>query len=808
MVFYSHSIEEQGEKVGSKLLKEHLKEVGNLIRKNTPKTEFSLPSEIGYLIGIAHDFGKYTTFFQNHLLSKKEDQSSKHHHSVISALFASYLVMTFFEEAGDYMALLAYFVVLHHHGDLMALELDVVSKNKLKEERFLSVDEPWRSRLKVLLCQIKDIRKNLSLIEPEYRELIDGLKIKDFLDTWRDTFSKIDRLSYQLLECEEEETKVRLFTITLLLYSLLIDADKRDAADVIQTERGNIPGDMVDRYRISSPKIDTTATSGINGMRNEIYTKATQKISAIPLDNHIFTLTAPTGTGKTLISFSCALKLRDRIKKEKNRLPRIIYSLPFISIIEQNYEVIVDVLKQLDDFESKESVYLVKHHHLADIRYKAEDEDRPIDESLLLVEAWEAEVIITTFIQLLHTIVGFKNRFLKKYHNIAGSIILLDEVQNIRIEYWPLINKVLKLLVRYLDCYIILLTATKPLIFEKEEAVELLEENRGYFKNLDRVTLIPNTKEMEIAEFFSEFKGLHNERESCLIVLNTIASSIMFYNLVKKDERFTRYSKDGRLFYLSTNIIPRDRAIRIKKIKELLDSGKKIIVISTQVIEAGIDIDMGVAIRDIGPLDSIIQVAGRCNREKGKGRRNVYIFNLVDNKQELSKLIYGAVHTSISKELIGASPIKEAHFFDLIDQYFSLVVSKKDQTLSRNIWEAIKEFRFHNSTLKEKSVSNFSLIEERGRYIDLFIEKDKEAKDIWKRYEEEVRFEKDFKRREKNYLSIRKDFNSYIISVPRRMAGGADIINEWLGHIPYERWKQDYEEKTGFKRTDEGSVIF
>ena len=812
MIFYSHSIEKERKRIGSKLLKEHLKEVGNLIRKSTPKTEFNLPSRIGHLIGVAHDFGKYTTFFQGHLLSKEEDPSGRHHHGLISALFASYLVRTLLKDVNKYMELLAYFVVLHHHGDLKALELDVVSASKLKDKDFLSVDEPLRNRLKNLSIQVEDIKKNLSLIEAEYRELIDEVQIGDFLDTWRDTFSTIDRLSYQLFEHEEDEAKLELFTTTLLLYSLLIDADKRDAADVIEVKRKTIPHDLVDRYRNSSPKIDTTATSGINGIRNEIYRKSTQRILEISLDNHIFTLTAPTGTGKTLTSFSCALKLRDRIKREKGHTPRIIYSLPFISIIEQNYEVTVDVLKQLNDFESEEGVYLVKHHHLADIRYKAEDEERPIDESLLLVESWEAEVIITTFIQLLHSIVGFKNRLLKKYHNIAGSIILLDEVQNIPIEYWPLINRVLKLLVKYLDCYIILLTATKPLIFGEEEAIELLEENRGYFEQLDRITLIPDTKEIEITEFFSEFKKLHNERESYLIVLNTIASSIMFYNLVEKDERFTRYKEEKRLFYLSTNIIPKDRAIRIKKIKELLDSGEKIIVISTQVIEAGIDIDLDVAIRDIGPLDSIIQVAGRCNRAMGEGRKGkVYVFNLIDNQQSFSSLIYGAVHTSISKELVDDNPIEESHFLDLIDRYFSLVASKKDQTPSNVIWDAIREFKFHHPNL-EKSISKFSLIKDRGGYIDLFVEKDEEAKDVWKRYEEGVRYEKDFKRREKNYLSIRKDFNSYIISVPRRMAGGADIIDEWLGRIPYERVnqepKQDYEEKTGFKRTDEGSVIF
>ncbi len=807
MVFYSHSIEKEGKRIGSKLLKEHLKEVGNAIKKNTPPTDDILLPEIGYLIGIAHDFGKYTTFFQNHLFGT-EDSSGKHYHGLISALFASYLIRTFLKNRDEYMELLAYFVVLHHHGDLNALELDLVSSNKLNEKGFLSVDEPWRSRLKRLSVQLEDIKRNLSLIESEYRELIDGLKIDGFLDTWRGTFSRIDKLSYQLLECEKDQIRFKLFIITLLLYSLLIDADKRDAANVIETKRKTLPEDLVDSYRKTCLKIDPNATFGINGIRNEIYRKATQKILDIPLDNHVFTLTAPTGTGKTLTSFSCALKLRNRVKEEKGYTPRIIYSLPFISIIEQNYEVIREVLMQLNDFESEENVYLVKHHHLTDIKYKAGNEERSIEESLSLVEAWEAEVVITTFIQLLHSIIGFKNRFLKKYHNIAGSIILLDEVQNIPIKYWPLVNKVFKLLVKYLDCYIILLTATKPLIFRQEESIELLEENKDYFGALDRVTLIPNIKEMELIDLFSEFKKLHNKRESYLIVLNTIASSIKFYNMIREDGKFAGYIKEKRLFYLSTNIIPKDRADRIRKIKKLLSNQEKIIVISTQVVEAGIDMDLDVAIRDIGPLDSIIQVAGRCNRVLRKEKGKVYVFNLMNNQRSLSKLIYGAVHTSISKELIDAEPIEESHFFDLIDRYFSLVASKKDQTPSNDIWNAIREFRFHHPSIEEKSISNFSLIEEKSGYIDVFVEKDERSKNVWRKYEEKVRNEKDFKKRNTNYLSIRKEFNSYVISVPRRMAIGVDIINEWLGRIPAERLNQNYDDKTGFKRTEEGCVIF
>lgn len=810
MIFYSHAIEQDGKRIGTKLLKDHLREVGTLIRSNIPRTDYASLPEMANLAAISHDFGKYTSYFQDYLLSQRKESSERHHHGLISALFASHLVRNDSNVQDEYIELLAYFIVLHHHGDLRALELDVIPTPNIKGPSFSGIDEPWRSRLKALVAQIADIRKNLPLVQSELEGLMGNINVESFLDSWEGTFARIKSLSYKLGK-ESDDEKLRLFVLALLLYSLLIDADKRNAAGARKTTRMEIPGNLVDEYRVSSPAIDTESDTGINGIRNEIYGKAIQKISAISLDNHILALTAPTGTGKTLTSFSCALKLRERIERVKGYAPRIIYSLPFISIIDQNFKEIQKVLSHRPDYDANKSAYLIQHHHLADVRYKAANEEMPLDESLLTVEAWDSEVIVTTFIQLLHTIIGYRNRFLKKYHNIAGSIILLDEVQNIAVEYWPLINKVLKLLAKYLECYIILLTATKPLIFDNDETVELLEDNRAYFarEDLNRVDLTFHSNEIGLDEFFSRFKELHNDEESYLIVLNTIASSIKFFGMVEADDGFRRHKEEGRLFYLSTNIIPKDRAERILRIRDFLSSGKKIIIVSTQVIEAGIDIDLDVAIRDVGPLDSIIQVSGRCNRAKRIEKGRVHVFNLTGNRGSYSKIVYGPIHTNVSKELLREGSFEELSFLDLIDKFFVLVSAKKDQSSSDHIWDAIRCFRFHHDNLQEKSISRFSLIDEKRGYINLFIEKDEEGRNIWKRYITEVRQEKDFRQRERNYLAIRRDFNSYLISVPERIAAGSDVISDWLRYIPYERLEMEYKDDTGFKRTeDDGAVIF
>lgn len=795
--FYSHAIEKEGKKEGSKLLIEHLKEVGESVEtsiRQTSLADSNMLSSVGYLIGIAHDFGKYTTFFQKYLLYNERDNAGRYHHGFISALFASYLVEKLIKDKNGYLPLLAYFVVLHHHGDLNALEKDIVPERELQDDNFLQVKEHLRNKLKTLLLQIEDIRKKLGYIESEYSMLLKtklaNKVIEEFLRNWRDVFSRVDRLFYHLTELADESVQINIFITTLLLYSILIDTDKRDAADVAKIKRRNLPQDLVDRYREACPKIDTLATNGMNGLRNEIYTKVTQKILEISLDNHLFTITAPTGSGKTLTAFSSALKLLDRIKKEKGYQPRIIYSLPFVNIIEQNYDIIRKIMSfGIKDFKENETAYLLKHHHLSDLEYRVEDEEKPLDDALLLIESWQSEVIVTTFVQFLHTIIGFKNSFLKKYHNIAGGIILMDEVQNIPIEYWDLVGKVIKLLSTKLGCYIILLTATRPLLFdEKDNAIELVDESEKYFRNLNRVRLKPCIEKKTIDEFIEWFSNQYLPGKSYLVVLNTIASSINIYKKLK-------YSP---IFYLSTNIIPKHRMERIKEISDSLKKGEKPIVVSTQVVEAGVDLDFDMVIRDLGPIDSIIQVAGRCNRNWSGEEGNVYVVSLED----LAHYVYGRIHPYIARQMLEKGEIKEKDFYCLINEYFNIVKPKINDDKSREIWKAMRELRFYDKNKTKTTVSDFEIIKEKGEYIDVFIEIDSDAEKIWKFYEDNVYCEKDFIKRREKYYSIRKEFRQYIISIRKIKDDLLPPIVNGMGYVTREQLDKYYDLKTGYKRID------
>jgi len=803
MKFYSH-VDMEG--YLQKELKDHLIGVAKDAKSSIeeiPLKDKKLIAEIAYLIGISHDFGKYTSFFQEHLLEKR-DWGRKSHHSFISALFAAWQIQKYIEKNDvkeriySYLPLIGYFVVLHHHGDLGSLETDIPTSQDLKNPpMFPRAESNLREKLKTMYNQVENLKQNERLrnIEKEYSEIRVVDKIENFLNSWMEVLKNLSKLnqSFKYKKLSNNE-KIFISFLTLLLYSVLIDADKRDAGETTKIERKFLSPDLADKYREKC--FDLRSNKPINLIRNEIYGSVTVLIEKVPLENHLFTITAPTGSGKTLTAFSAALKLRNRIEKEKGYSPRIIYSLPFITIIEQNYKVIYDVLSsQIKNFKENETAYLLKHHYLTDLRYKEGNEERPIDKALLLTESWQTEIIVTTFIQLLHTIIGFKNGFLKKYHNIAGSIILLDEVQNIPVEYWNLVRKVILLLSEYFGCYFILLTATKPLILNEGETLELVENTQNYFRKLNRVIIKPNMQKVEIDEFIEWFVSNYDAKKSYLLVANTIRSSKEIYQKIRDT------GLNNHLFYLSTSIVPKQRGERIRAIKDLLDRGNKVIVVSTQVIEAGVDLDFDIVIRDVGPIDSIIQVAGRCNREYGKDKSEVYVFYL-DN---FASYVYGKIHPDISKKLLLENrDITEDHFYEITNRYFEEVKPKINDDISKYIWEAMLELRYHGKNPPQRNghnvlVSEFQLIDEKGEYIDIFVELDDEAKRIWEKYCKQVYNEKDFLTQRYAYLSIRREFRNYIISVRRdkKIILPAEVCG--LRYIPKEQLEDFYSIETGFK---------
>ena len=204
---------------------------------------------------------------------------------------------------------------------------------------------------------------------------------------------------------------------------------------------------------------------------------------------------------------------------------------------------------------------------------------------------------------------------------ITKSIVILDEIQAIPIEYYELVNFAIKKMVELFNCKVILMTATKPLIFSN--STELLDNSEYYFSKMHRTTLIPKLEKISIQRFCDIFKENQDCNKSYLIVCNTIAQSLKVYNILSENGTRSEYK------YLSTNLLPLHRRELLTEIEDSLHK-EKIVLISTQVVEAGVDLDFDEVIRDIGPLDSIIQCSGRCNRRWDRENGKVFVVTMVN----------------------------------------------------------------------------------------------------------------------------------------------------------------------------------
>jgi len=795
-----------------KLLKDHLANVGNLSKEITESKKLpnnEIFTKITYLVGITHDFGKSTTYFQNWL--EKGVKSRNAWHGFISGLFGYLVVKDFLsniQSANEfwYIPGIIWIVINKHHGNL---------KNILNTEAEKLRDPDW---LELAEEQINDI---FSMNRDELIEtyiVLNNSDITKILNEIKD-LTKLTRNIYKDVKkiCMNSfmDENIEYYFLVIFFYSVLLDADKLDASGLerIPKRVEILEKDLVDQYKA----VEFKNHEGINEIREMAYHEVNSQLSNINLENdRILSVNLPTGVGKTLTSFSFALGLQDKVRKEKDFNPKIIYSLPFLSIIDQNSSVISEVLSGRDkkgweklfelEKEKKQSYLeenvpsnlLLKHHHLVDIKYREEKDNElnvieDINKSLLLTEGWHSEVVITTFIQFFHS---NRNRSARKFHNMVNSIIILDEIQSIPHKYWLLLNKMLKYLASEFNCWIILITATKPLIFDKEEIKELVNNRDVYFEAFDRVDFNFDLNEKDFDDFKEEifYEIIEEKDRDIMVVLNTINSSKNLYNYLKekflgeydiKDKK-KLVDNDGicdfpdlDLINMSTHVLPSYRLNRIDRIK---NDKKRKIIITTQLVEAGVDISVDTIYRDLAPLDSIIQTAGRCNRNDEGKRGLVNTIVLKDEDNRFYRYVYDSVLTDATKEIISMTGenIPEKDFtMKAADEYYHLVKERGTSDDSRKIMNHLIKLEFSDT-------SEFQLIEKDMPTVSIFIEINEEAKRI-REYMEEI--QEKFKRfeRKNKLLEIKKHINSFTLSINYNKK-----LEKEIGHLPSIGRIEDY----------------
>ncbi|CAB3289802.1 CRISPR-associated helicase Cas3 [Methanocaldococcus lauensis] len=651
--------------------------------------------------------------------------------------------------------------VKNHHSFISnpIHDLGSVEENKdLLKEQFNSLDIDFINNI------LKE--NNLPVIEDDFSNILE--KFYNLEDIYEDLYD------------ENNELKYEFYLLYLYLFSLLVCSDKEDAIFKGRIVKSNptLPY-SIENYIKNLPK-----KNDIDYLRTKMFLEVNKKVDEIDLNHRIYSLNAPTGMGKTLTIFNFALKLANRIRREKGINMRIIYCLPFLSIIDQNYTVLEKVLEKTLKNQITSDI-LLKHHHLSDISYKIE-EDVDVDESLHLIETWNSKIITTTFIQLFYSIFSNENKNLKKFYALSNSIIILDEIQAIPYKYWHAINKIFKFLAEEYNIYFILCTATLSMIFE--DNIELLDNKEEYFNKMNRTKLKIHKNEMDLDEFIDIISEdiENNPDNDYLIVLNTIKSSKEVYNALKEMDL------DGDFYYLSTNIYPKERLRRIKEINK--NKNRKIIV-STQLIEAGVDISVDVIYRDIAPLDAINQTAGRCNRHNEGRRGIVNIVKLVDDKgRKYASYIYEKHLITKTEELLNKyDVIDEREFLKLNNKYFQKLRNYKDK--SKEILKIIENFKYDEINNKFKLIEN-------PPSIDLFVCVEDEAEKVWEEYETIMEIKNIYERRKK-FLEIKKKFYEYVISVLEYSIKGKNILFNHLDKID----EKYYDRETGFKIVEDNTLI-
>jgi len=746
-----------------------------------------------WLLGFSHDLGKATTYFQTYLFEedpqKRKEMKNKPEtsHSLISAVLGFWIAKEYVNgKNNDNLQNIPFYIYLSikkHHGNINnAIPFGDSNEADELNVPYDHLDLQWEAIDKAQIQVFFNIiNENLSLqincanFPESLSHYFKKELIRNEKNMFRDRYKQIDD-----------------YFIFQFLFSLLLYSDKNDAIFGISPAipRLSIPADIVKQYKSDTFK---NSASKINQIRNFIFEDAHHCISEISLDNKILSLNVPTGSGKTLTALSIALVLRRRLEESGNIPSRIIYGLPFTSIIDQNF----DVYQKL--FKYPNSNILLKHHHLAEIGYRVSETEAEFEasEARFLIESWESEIIVTTFFQIFHTIFTNQNRMIQKFHKIANSIILLDEVQALPYKYWRLVKDSIQKISKIFNTYFILITATQPRIFEPDEIVELVPNKANYFEQLNRVELQFNPQKIGLNLFIEKCrKEIIESKESYLFVMNTIDSSIQLFNGLNNPDQQTEY------FYLATNIIPKHRLERIIAIEK---SAKRKIIISTQMIEAGVDIDVENVWRDFAPLESINQVCGRCNRNFADKKGKVKIFEIVNEKHKntpFSKYIYGKSALSMieTREALGnRDSISEIEFLRNMDAYYHKLKSKLADD------ESEKNLKFMVNMQFADLYKSFKLIEDAEYNLkDIFIEFDVDAKEIWKMYINLGR-EIDPIKRHNEFLKFRKDFYDYVISVPARYVNCGEEHPSGIVYAPYNNLEFCYDKDTGWKRTNNDS---
>jgi CRISPR-associated endonuclease/helicase Cas3 len=599
----------------SQLLRDHLASVSQAARTAADKIGLGAA---GAMIGLMHDLGKYSRDFQRYLRQIAPDQDTEQQQlkrgSVDHSTAGAQRIWRGLREKGRLERvvgeILSICVASHHSGLIDCLTpsgTDNLSRRMEKADAESHFDEAWANADRKVIAehgkQLEDAR-----LVGGIREIVESICQSDGIPGIQ---------------------KLKVGLVVRFLFSCLIDADRTNTADFSSGAAASLRqrGQYAEWPALAALLEDRltgfSARSPIDELRGEVSAAC---LSAAERPKGTYLLTVPTGGGKTLASLRFALH-----HAAKWDMDRVIYVSPYTSIIDQNAKVVRDILEP----HGTEFASVVLEHH---------SNLTPLEQtwkSKILSENWDAPVVFTTAVQFLEGLFGPRTRGVRRMHAMARSVLIFDEIQTVPVRCVHLMNNALNFLVEQCGSTVVLCTATQPLLHEVDpgkgalrlgEDAEIMRDVPSLFGKVHRYDTFDRRKPGGWGHDEAAQLAIDEMRRaaSCLVVVNTKREALSIFTECQPR------AGEAAVYHLSTGMCPAHRMKVLEEIKPRLDQRAPTICVSTQLIEAGVDISFGSAIRALAGLDSITQVAGRCNRH---GERDMGQVHLVNLRGEVPKVL-------------------------------------------------------------------------------------------------------------------------------------------------------------------------
>jgi CRISPR-associated endonuclease/helicase Cas3 len=646
-----------------------------------------------------HDLGKGSPAFQAYITNnptKYTGDPRTKSHALLSAVLATLWAQQQKWAPLDTLVL-TQTVLCHHSGFKTLIDLE--------QSLELEFDDPLEEQYAALDLKMLSETTGLNLQQ---------LKNDDFEAAKRWLFKR-QKIEKQLTNLTiDKAIGFRLWTQFCL--SVLLEADKALLAlqgdtNYLQKITWDKPPECVDKY------LKGANATPMNEFRALIQSQVMLNSQKTTQPN--LTLTLPTGAGKTLIAARWALTTRQQMASQRSIKPKIIVVLPYLSIIEQTEKI----YHQLLETQQTNTEILIASHSLSDRHYELEGEKLNDKYAEFFLNTWRSEIVITTFDQFLLALFSEKTRHLMRFHNLMDAVIILDEVQTLPPKLWDIINQTLHALTKEAHTKILMMSATQPqFLSPAQELAGTPKQITDIFKQCQRYQIhLKHRTEQPIDEFthqlISRVKTWLTEKKRIMITLNTRASAKLLWKQLHQN-----FHTQITVHLISADVTPRDRLKKIQTIIEDIKTNHPCLLVTTQTVEAGVDIDMDIVIRDFAPLDKIVQIAGRCNRHNKRGKHGGYveIVNLHNQSgNKFANYIYDKVLLSTTHEILkNHDIINEENVLTVSDDYFQQL--RQNMNIGKTLTEQYAYWQ-------ELENSVHALLRQQGEQISFIVLDDEDS---------------------------------------------------------------------------------